>query len=146
MGLGFKSADQIALRLGIEKTAMIRARAGISYALAEALDQGHCGLPTDELRGLAAELLESPAEVIDTALELELADGAVIADEVDGQPCVFLAGLYRAERGIAERLLQLAQGAPPWPAVDLDKAVPWRDDGKGLHPRVVELAQELGYR
>jgi exodeoxyribonuclease V alpha subunit len=52
-GLGFKSADQIAMRLGIEKTAMIRARAGIAYALAEAMDQGHCGLPTDELRGLA---------------------------------------------------------------------------------------------
>ena len=44
-GIGFKSADQIAARLGIEKTAMIRARAGISYALAEALDEGHCGLP-----------------------------------------------------------------------------------------------------
>ena len=48
-GIGFKSADQIASKLGIEKTAMIRARAGISYALAEAMDEGHCGLPTDEL-------------------------------------------------------------------------------------------------
>jgi exodeoxyribonuclease V alpha subunit len=35
-GIGFKSADQIALRLGIEKTAMIRARARIAFALAEA--------------------------------------------------------------------------------------------------------------
>src|SRR4051812_24048924 len=43
-GIGFKSADQIAMRLGIAKTAMIRARAGISYALAEAMDEGHCGL------------------------------------------------------------------------------------------------------
>ena len=64
-GIGFKSADQIAARLGIEKTAMIRARAGISYALAEAMDEGHCGLPTDELRALAAELLEIPPEVVD---------------------------------------------------------------------------------
>src|SRR6476469_3743193 len=67
-GIGFKSADQIALRLGIERTAMIRARAGIGYALAEAMDEGHCGLPADELRELAATLLEIPAEVIDTAL------------------------------------------------------------------------------
>jgi exodeoxyribonuclease V alpha subunit len=51
-GIGFKSADQIALRLGIEKTAMIRARAGISFALAEAMDQGHCGLLRNELLGL----------------------------------------------------------------------------------------------
>ena len=65
--IGFKSADQIASRLGIERTAMIRARAGISYALGEALDEGHCGLPTDELRALAAELLAIPAELVDQA-------------------------------------------------------------------------------
>src|SRR3954447_11438231 len=72
-GIGFKSADQIAMRLGIAKAAMIRARAGISYALAEAMDEGHCGLPVDQLRNLAAALLETPAEVVDAALELELA-------------------------------------------------------------------------
>ena len=44
-GIGFKSADLIAAKLGIEKTAMIRARAGIGYALTEAMDDGHCGLP-----------------------------------------------------------------------------------------------------
>ena len=49
-GIGFKTADAIAIKLGIEKTAMVRVRAGISYALTEAMDEGHCGLPTDELR------------------------------------------------------------------------------------------------
>jgi len=39
-GIGFKTADAIAMRLGIEKTAMIRVRAGISYALIEAMDEG----------------------------------------------------------------------------------------------------------
>jgi exodeoxyribonuclease V alpha subunit len=124
-GIGFKSADQIASRLGIEKTAMIRARAGISYALAEAMDKGHCGLPVDELRGLAAELLEIAPEIVDEALALELREGAVVADTVDGRACAFLAGLHRAERGIAERLLRLAHGPPPWPAVDAEKAIPW---------------------
>lgn len=42
-GIGFKTADALAMKLGIEKTAMIRARAGISFALTEALDEGHCG-------------------------------------------------------------------------------------------------------
>ena len=59
-GIGFKTADAIAMKLGIEKTAMIRVRAGISYALTEAMDEGHCGLPTDELVPLADELLEVP--------------------------------------------------------------------------------------
>jgi exodeoxyribonuclease V alpha subunit len=48
-GIGFKTADAIAMKLGIDKTAMIRVRAGISYALTAAMDEGHCGLPTDEL-------------------------------------------------------------------------------------------------
>src|SRR5499427_3730824 len=52
-GIGFKTADAIAMKLGIDKTAMIRVRAGISYALTEAMDAGHCGLPTDELVTLA---------------------------------------------------------------------------------------------
>jgi hypothetical protein len=36
------------MKLGIEKNATIRVRAGISYALTEAMDDGHCGLPTDQ--------------------------------------------------------------------------------------------------
>ena len=131
-GIGFKSADQIAMRLGIEKTAMIRARAGISYALAEAMDEGHCGLPTDELRERAAALLEIAVEVVDAAIVLELADGAVVGDTALGRPCLFLAGLYRAEQGIAERLLRLSSGSPPWPAVDPDRAIPWVEQRTGL--------------
>ena len=114
-GIGFKSADVIAEKLGIAKTAMIRARAGIGFALAEAMDDGHCGLPIEELRNAAAKLLEIPPEIIDTALELELSDGEVIADTIDEPPCVFLARLYRAERTIAERLLELRGGKLPWP-------------------------------
>ena len=62
-GIGFKTADAIAMKLGIEKTAMVRVRAGISYALAEAMDEGHCGLPTDELVPLAEKLLEVPGGI-----------------------------------------------------------------------------------
>ena len=54
---------------------MIRVRAGISYALAEAMDEGHCGLPAEELTALAAKLIEVPAALIETALALELEAG-----------------------------------------------------------------------
>jgi exodeoxyribonuclease V alpha subunit len=124
-GIGFKTADAIATKLGIEKTAMIRVRAGISYALTEAMDEGHCGLPIDELVPLAEKLLEVPEELVRTALDLELTEGTVIADRVGETPCVFLAGLHRAERTIAERLTRLANGTLPWPWIDPDKALPW---------------------
>ena len=125
MASGFKTADAIAMKLGIEKTAMIRVRAGISYALTEAMDEGHCGLPTDELLPLAVALLEVPKELIQTALDLEIADGTVIADTVGETPCVFLGGLYRAEQVIAERLSRLVNGKLPWPYIDPQKALPW---------------------
>jgi exodeoxyribonuclease V alpha subunit len=131
-GIGFKTADAIAIKLGIEKTAMIRVRAGISYALAQAVDEGHCGLPTDELAPLAEKLLEVPQQLVWTALQMELQDGTVIADQVGETPCVFLAWLHRAERGIAERLMRLANGSLPWPWIDADKAVPWVEKRVGL--------------
>src|SRR5436305_2372890 len=124
-GIGFLTADQIAAKLGIEKTALIRVRAGISFALAEAMDDGHCGLPTDELIPLAQKLLEVTPELIETALALELQDGTVIADQLGDRRCIFLAGLYHPEREIAEILKALANGKPPWPVIDVDKAIPW---------------------
>ena len=131
-GIGFKTADAIAMKLGIEKTAMVRVRAGISYALTEAMDEGHCGLPTDELVPLAEKLLEVPGELVRTALDLELTEGTVIADRVGETPCVFLAGLHRAERTIAERLKRLANGTLRWPWIDPDKALPWVEKRIGL--------------
>src|SRR6202034_1342168 len=124
-GIGFATADAIAMKLGIEKTAMIRLRAGISYALTEAMDEGHCGLPTDQLIPLAEELLEAPRELILTALELERSEGVVIADKVGDTACIFLAGLYRAEQTIAERLIRIVNGRLPWPWIDEEKALPW---------------------
>src|SRR5499425_1858852 len=124
-GIGFKTADVIAMKLGIEKTAMVRVRAGISYALTEAMDEGHCGLPTDELLPLAEKLLEVPQQLIRTALDLELHEGSVIAERVGDTPCVFLAGLHRAERGIADRLMRLSNSTLPWPWIDPDKALAW---------------------
>ncbi|CAO3375919.1 RecD-like DNA helicase YrrC [Azospirillum argentinense] len=131
-GIGFKTADAVAARLGIEKTAMIRARAGIGYALAEATDQGHCGVPVAELIPMAVKLLEIDASILETAAELERQDGAVVADRLGGEPCLFLASLHRAEQAIADRLRRLAGGPLPWPEIDAEKAIPWVEAKAGI--------------
>ncbi len=142
-GIGFKLADAIAMKLGISKTAMTRVRAGIGYALDEATKKGHCGLPLDELRPLAAELLEVPEGLVLTALEHELADGAVVADTVAGTPCAFLAQLHRAEREIANRLASLAAGTPPWPDFDVEQAIrrAGKQTGLSLAPQQYEAVR-----
>jgi exodeoxyribonuclease V alpha subunit len=97
-----------------------------------AMDDGHCGLPVEELLPLAETLLEVPASLVEAALAEEIASGAVVADEVDARRCVFLAALYEAERDIAARLAALAAGMPPWPPIDAEKAVPWAEERAGL--------------
>ena len=162
-GIGFRTADAIAARLGIEPTAMIRLRAGVNYALLEASGEGHCGLPTAELLKLAGELLavegpdgtRGPLEpaVIQTALDLELAEGTLVSDQLSvvsaeeqpeppsgttaGEPAVFLANLHKGERQIAEALLELSHGQPPWAcsergAIDPAVAIPWVEQRLGL--------------
>ena len=131
-GIGFKTADAIAMKLGVEKDALIRVRAGISYMLTEAMNDGHCGLPTADLVPLAEALLDVGADRIRTALDLELAEGTVIADSLGDTACVFLASLYRAEQAIAERLLALSRAPLPWHSIDADKALPWIEQRIGL--------------
>jgi exodeoxyribonuclease V alpha subunit len=131
-GIGFRTADLIAERVGIARTAPVRVEAGIGYALAEAMGEGHCGLPTEALMRLARELLEVPEELVGAALQSELAAGSVVADRVEDRDCIFLAGLHRAEQVIAERLRTLAAGRPPWGAIDLARALPWVEGRTGL--------------
>ena len=141
-GIGFRTADAIAMKLGMTREAPQRVRAGISFALQEATDEGHCGLPIEDLVKLATTLLEVDDSVVRMALTHELAEGEVVTDAIDKRPCVFLRGLYLAERGMADRLQALSRGSPPWPRIDIEKAVPWvekktdcvvRNIGASLH-------------
>ncbi len=143
-GIGFRTADAIAMRLGIEKTAPQRLRAGVSFALQDATDDGHCALPIADLIKLAQKLLEVDAALIEVAIAEELRRGEeIITDTVGGERCVFLKGLHAAERVIAERLTERASGRPPWPEIDLVKALPWVEGktGKVLSPSQAEAVR-----
>ena len=83
-GIGFRTADAIAARLGIEATAMIRLRAGINYALLEASGEGHCGLPSAELLKLAGELLAVERPAAPASLQPDSAAGGVQAQRQRG--------------------------------------------------------------
>src|SRR4051794_32338442 len=111
---------------------MIRIRAGMSYGLTEAMGDGHCGLPVAELVSLATEVLEVGDSLAQTAMELELVEGTVIAHTVNETPFIFLGGRYRAQQVIAERLRCLIGGRLPWVHIDPDKALPWIEKRTGL--------------
>lgn len=130
-GVGFRTADAMAMKMGMTREAPQRVRAGVSFALQEATEDGHCGLPVENLVNLATKLLGVDKTIVRAALEQELAGAEVVGDTIGGEPCVFLRGLHIAERGVAERLRALVWGSPPWPTIDVDKAVPWVEKKTG---------------
>jgi len=135
-GIGFRTADAMAMKMGVARDAPQRLRAGVSFALQEATDDGHCGLPVENLLTLAVRLLDVDKALVRTALDHELAGSEVVGDTIGGERCIFLRGLHTAERGVAERLRALFRGSPPWPDIDVEKAVPWveKRTGKALAP------------
>jgi len=131
-GIGFKSADQIAQRLGIPPDSVKRASAGLSHVLLEATDDGHCGLPEEVLKEEAVKLLQVPEAVVLEALAEQIRDNRIILDEIDGEKTAFLPHLQAAEREIASRLARLVSGPRNYPPIDLEKAVSWCQERTGI--------------
>jgi len=125
-GIGFITADKIAKHLGVAKDSLIRARAGITYALTKAMDQGHCGLPLEKLITSCQELLEIDSSIVQEAINRELQTSTVIADTLDNQPCIFLKGLYAAEKGIVQKIGDLLSlPTLPWSEFNINAAIAW---------------------
>jgi exodeoxyribonuclease V alpha subunit len=123
-GIGFLTADGVATSLGLARDAPERMRAGLTFALQQARDDGHTGLPRQQAIELAARLLDADENPIAEAAEAEVAARNVVADTIGGEPHLFLKDLHRAETIIGERLRDLSTGKPPWGAIDLDHEVP----------------------
>ena len=124
-GIGFKTADQIAQKIGIPHDSIMRACAGLSHVLLEATGNGHCALPIELLKDEAGKLLLVKEEIVNAALEKTLAGGDLVRETIVGQELIFLPSLKRAEEGIAARVRNLATGQSNYPPIDADKAVAW---------------------
>jgi exodeoxyribonuclease V alpha subunit len=131
-GIGFKSADAIAQRLGIPLDSPLRAQAGVRHRLQELRGEGHCAAARESLVQGASALLGIPSETIEQAIDQELAEGNLVAESIDGRPCLYLAPLYRAEVGVAGNLLRLLQGEPRWGRIDPERAIPRVERDTGL--------------
>jgi exodeoxyribonuclease V alpha subunit len=131
-GIGFKTADIIAQRLGIPPDSLIRARAGVRHVLQELAGDGHCAAAREALTEQSAALLTIPDSIIKQAIGLEIQAENLIAENIDGQPCLFLTPLLRAESGVASHLKRLLAGRSVWGSIDIGRAIPWVEDHTGL--------------
>jgi exodeoxyribonuclease V alpha subunit len=112
-GIGFKTADTLAQKLGIAPDSLIRAQAGVRHVLQEWSSEGHCAADRQTLCAMAVKLLAIPVAIIDAAITAELVEGNLIAEIINQDEVIFLTPLNRAEIGCATHLLRLNQGEPP---------------------------------
>jgi exodeoxyribonuclease V alpha subunit len=131
-GIGFKTADQIAQKMGIAPDSLIRAQAGVRHVLQEFSGDGHCAASHDNLIKEAEKLLEIPAPILEEAIEAEVVQENLVKEEIAGVPCLFLAPLYFAEVGTANSIKRILEGVPPWGQIDAVKALPWVETKTGL--------------
>jgi exodeoxyribonuclease V alpha subunit len=106
-GIGFITADKIAQSLGIPHDSPQRIGAGLRYALSQASDEGHCFLPWDELVERGAKLLEVEAPAVAATLEAIAITREVHVESWDAERLVYLQPFYRAERAVADRVVEL---------------------------------------
>jgi exodeoxyribonuclease V alpha subunit len=131
-GIGFASADELAGRLNVPSDSMLRLRAGLAHALGETQAQGHCALPRSRLILLVADLLAVAPARVEAALEAELRATALVEAAIDGEACVYLAPMLRAELGIAEALRARARAQASWQIADVAAATAAAEDKLGL--------------
>ena len=105
-GIGFKTADGIASRMGYGKDDPRRVRSGILYTLGQLADEGHCFATDEQLLGTAAELLDVGEEAIGAVL----ADMSGADDVITDGEAIYLPPFHYAECGVARRLLALRNG------------------------------------
>ncbi|MFO7869826.1 MAG: ATP-dependent RecD-like DNA helicase [Kiritimatiellia bacterium] len=122
-GVGFKTADSVALSVGIPPQSVVRARAGVAYVLRTLADEGHCYSPEPELLLQAQALLDIPVEVLSEALSRELARGTLVKE--DGK--IYLTALHTAEENVARGLSALLATPAGFKTIDAVKAVPWAE-------------------
>jgi exodeoxyribonuclease V alpha subunit len=131
-GIGFKTADSLAERLGIAKDACIRAQAGVRHVLQTLCDEGHCAALHQQLLNASHGLLAIPVPIIEEAIWHEIKEENLVADTINGQVCLYPVSLYQAEVKSAAHLQRLLHGEPPWGPIDCEKAIPWVEEKTSL--------------
>ena len=115
-GIGFKTADQIAMKLGFGKESYVRLRSGLMYTLSELSNDGHVFAEKQQLIDKASELLEASPETVimtmDDMLQKEelILEKNIVRTDEDGNnvTAIYLPPFFYAEVGVAGKLKKLA--------------------------------------
>lgn len=128
-GIGFKTADRIALNLGLSNNGPERIEAGILHTVQEAEDQGHNHIDRRELVILVANLLETDSNDVDQRIDALLQSCDLVRSTEDW---VQLPTSARAEQTLARSLHALLDAKSSLPPIQVEKAITWAQEKAGF--------------
>lgn len=128
-GIGFKTADLLAQKMGIPQDSSRRLDAGIEYTLSELSSEGHVCYPVDAFLLEGEKNLEVLPHLIENRLSPLQQEGRIELKELleagKKQLFIWIKSLFGAEMGIAWELLRLKNGASLLRSIDIEKALVW---------------------
>ncbi|MBX3737909.1 MAG: ATP-dependent RecD-like DNA helicase [Candidatus Didemnitutus sp.] len=131
-GIGFKTADRLAINLGFANDAAPRLDAGLIYALETLQEDGHTAYPREELVTYTATLLETSAERVEARIDALIAQKAIVAHGAGKAAFIQLPANSRAEQKIADVVRRLGAHASGLPPIKVDAAVTWAQEKAGF--------------
>jgi exodeoxyribonuclease V alpha subunit len=132
-GIGFKTADELAAKMGIDRNSPYRARAAVRYTLGELASQGHVGYLEPSVVEHTTKLVEIDQLIVEEAVKSAVAEKAVVRENVEGESWLYLTALHRAEVGLAQSVHRIAAASPhPMPVIDMEKAIAWVEGKLGI--------------
>ena len=132
-GVGFQTADELAERLGIDRSSPLRARAALRYVLQQLSQDGHCGYPEAGVKERTIDLTKIAKDIVEAAIEHQIADQQLVRETAPrtdmgkppSPPWLFLPSLHHAEVASAGFIHELLREPHPLPAIDIEAALGW---------------------
>lgn len=132
-GIGFKTADALAQRLGIEKQSVMRAEAGVKHVLQELCGSGHTAIAKEILVKETEKTLEIEPALVEEAILRGQADNHFVVENFEEERFVFLTHLHRAEVGVVHELQRLMKHPSAFEKIlDFTQLLPWVQKETGL--------------
>jgi len=132
-GIGFKSADLIAMKVGFSPDSPLRAKAGVSYALDDAAEKdGHCCLPRNQLVAQTSELLVIEPSLVEQVIDEALENGTLVMENNPEGGCIYRRNLWNNEVSIARRIASINEAELPSSHPEADREIAYAEVNLGI--------------